>query len=84
MKKAISIMALFLCLSSAVMAQMPQQPQPPVPFNGSEFNGGNGRTTQNTIKGVGAPIATATLLLLGLAGGFAGVKIYRNNKKEEE
>ena len=83
MKKAISIMALFLCLSSAVMAQTPQQPQPPVPFNGSEFNGGNGKTTQNTIKGVGAPIAPATLLLLGLAGGFAGVKIYRNNKKEE-
>ncbi len=83
MKKAISIMALFLCLSSAVMAQTPQQPQPPVPFNGSEFNGNNGRTTQNTIKGAG-PIAPATLLLLGLAGGFAGVKVYRNSKKEEE
>ena len=81
MKNAISIMALFLCLSSAVMAQTPQQPQPPVPFNGSEFNGDKGRTTQNTIKG--APIAPATLLLLGLAGGFAGVKVYRNNKKEE-
>ena len=80
MKKAISIMALFLCLSSAVMAQTPQ---PPVPFNGSEFNGNNGRTTQHTIKGAG-PIAPATLLLLGLAGGFAGVKIYRNSKKEEE
>ena len=79
MKKAISIMALFLCLSSAVMAQTPQ---PPVPFNGSEFDGDKGRTTQNTIKG--APIAPATLLLLGLAGGFAGVKIYRNSKKEEE
>ena len=82
MKKAISVMALFLCLSSAVMAQTPQQPQPPVPFNGSKFDGNNGRTTQNTIKG--APIAPATLLLLGLAGGFAGVKIYRNSKKEEE
>ena len=81
MKKAISIMALFLCLSSAVMAQTPSSP--PVPFNGSEFNGNNGRTTQNTIKGVG-PIAPATLLLLYLAGGFAGVKIYRNSKKEEE
>ena len=82
MKKAISIMALFLCLSSAVMAQTPSPP--PVPFNGSEFNGNNGRTTQNTIKGAGTPIAPATLLLLGLAGGFAGVKVYRNNKKEEE
>ena len=82
MKKAISVMALFLCLSSAVMAQTPSPP--PVPFNGSEFNGNNGRTTQNTVKGAGNPIAPATLLLLGLAGGFAGVKIYRNSKKEEE
>ena len=80
MKKAISIMALFLCLSSAVMAQTPQ---PPVPFGTGGFNETNGRTTQNTTKGVGA-IAPATLLLLGLAGGFAGVKVYRNNKKEEE
>ena len=79
MKKAISIMALFLCLSSAVMAQTP-----PVPFGTGGFNETNGRTTQNTVKGAGTPIAPATLLLLGLAGGFAGVKIYRNNKKEEE
>ncbi len=28
-------------------------------------------------------VAPATLLLLGLAGGFTGVKIYRNNKKEK-
>ena len=34
----------------------------------------------NQVKG---PLAPATLLLLGLAGGFAGVKIYQNNKKEE-
>ena len=81
MKNAISIMALFLCLSSAVMAQMPQ---PPVPFGTGGFNETNGRTTQNTVKGAGNPIAPATLLLLGLAGGFAGVKIYRNSKKEEE
>ncbi|MGM9820623.1 MAG: hypothetical protein ACI3Z9_07475 [Candidatus Onthomorpha sp.] len=31
----------------------------------------------------GNPLAPATLLLLGLAGSFAGVKIYQNNKKEE-
>ena len=74
MKKAISIMALFLCLSSAVMAQTP-----PVPGKNSFTNADRA----NTIKGAG-PIAPATLLLLGLAGGFAGVKVYRNNKKEEE
>lgn len=30
------------------------------------------------------PIAPATLLLLGLAGGFAGLKIYNNTKKKNE
>ena len=29
------------------------------------------------------PLATATLLLLGLAGSFAGVKMYQNNKQKE-
>lgn len=84
MKKMICMAALLLCSVATLKAQTPQQPRPPVPFNGSEFNGGNGKTTRNTIKGAGAPIAPATLLLLGLAGGFAGVKVYRNNKKEEE
>ena len=82
MKKMICMPALLLCSVATLKAQTPSPP--PVPFNGSEFNGGNGKTTQNTIKGAGAPIAPATLLLLGLAGGFAGVKIYRNSKKEEE
>ena len=81
MKKMICMAALLLCSVATLKAQTPSPP--PVPFNGSEFNGNNGRTTQNTIKGAG-PIAPATLLLLGLAGGFAGVKIYRNSKKEEE
>lgn len=81
MKKMICMAALLLCSVATLKAQTPSPP--PVPFNGSEFNGNNGRTTQNTIKGAG-PIAPATLLLLGLAGGFAGVKVYRNSKKEEE
>ena len=31
-----------------------------------------------------SPLAPATLLLLGLAGGFAGVKMYQNNKQKKE
>ena len=31
-----------------------------------------------------APLAPATLLLLGLAGSFAGVKMYQNNKQKKE
>lgn len=30
----------------------------------------------------GAPLTPATLVLLTLASGFAGVKIYRNNKEK--
>ena len=56
--------------------------QPPLP---PTFSGGD----TDQVKSPGnpstpsAPLAPATLLLLGLAGSFAGVKIYQNNKKEE-
>ena len=54
------------------------QTMPPVP-GGDPRNDAN--QAENSVKG---PLAPATLLLLGLAGGFAGVKVYRNNKKREE
>ena len=41
----------------------------------------SGFSLEKSVKG---PLAPATLLLLGLAGGFAGVKIYQNNKTKEE
>ena len=44
------------------------------------FSVDNPQDNTNQVKG---PLAPATLLLLGLAGSFAGVKIYQNNKKEE-
>ena len=53
---------------------------PPLP-GGDPRNDAN--QAENSVKGQG-PLAPATLLLLGLAGGFAGVKVYRNNKKREE
>lgn len=52
---------------------------PPTP-GGDPRN--NANQAENSVKGQG-PLAPATLLLLGLAGSFAGVKIYQNNKKEE-
>lgn len=51
---------------------------PPVPTGSSSnkaFQMNNDGTT---------PVAPATLLLLGLAGGFAGLKIYNNTKKKNE
>ena len=76
MKKMICVPALLLCSVVTLKAQTP-----PVPTQNS-FNSANQTDKGYSIKG--APIAPATLLLLGLAGGFAGVKVYRNSKKEEE
>lgn len=56
------------------------QTMPPNP-GGDPRNDAN--QAENSVKGQG-PLAPATLLLLGLAGGFAGVKVYSNNKKREE
>lgn len=39
MKKMICMAALLLCSVATLKAQTPQQSRPPVPFNGSEFNG---------------------------------------------
>ena len=55
------------------------QTVPPLP-GGDPRN--NANQADNRVKG--SPLAPATLLLLGLAGGFAGVKVYRNNKQNKE
>ncbi len=72
-------MMLALGFAFAANAQTPMSP--PVPGKGATTNAQQ-RNKQFAVKG--APLAPATLLLLGLAGGFAGVKVYRNNKKREE
>ena len=56
------------------------QTVPPVPGPVPTDNTGQ----LNKQLSVNGPLTPATLLLLGLAGGFAGVKVYRNNKKREE
>ena len=77
MKKVICSMMLALGFAFAANAQT----MPPNP-GGDPRN--NANQADNRVKGAGAPLAPATLLLLGLAGGFAGIKVYRNNKKKEE
>ena len=77
MKRVICSMMLALGFAFAANAQTPQ---PPLPGEGATTNAQQ-RNKQYSVKG---PLAPATLLLLGLAGGFAGVKVYRNNKKKEE
>ena len=78
MKRVICSMMLALCFAFAANAQTPQ---PPLPGGDPRNNANQGETR---VKGAGAPLTPATLLLLGLAGGFAGVKVYCNNKKKEE
>ena len=75
MKRVICSMMFALGFAFAANAQT----VPPVPGPVPTDNTGQ-RNKQLSVKG---PLTPATLLLLGLAGGFAGVKIYRNNKKEE-
>ncbi len=75
MKKVICSLMLALGFAFAANAQTP-----PLPGEGATTNAQQ-RNKQYSVKG---PLAPATLLLLGLAGGFAGVKVYRNNKKKEE
>ena len=74
MKKVICSMMLALGFAFAANAQTPPMPGGDPSTNANQ--------AENRVKG--APLAPATLLLLGLAGGFAGVKVYRNNKKKEE
>ena len=74
MKRVICSMMFALGFAFAANAQTP-----PVP-GADATNNAQQRIKQYSVKGSLAP---ETLLLLGLAGGFAGVKIYRNNKKEE-
>ena len=75
MKKVICSMMLALGFAFAANAQTP-----PTPGAVPTDNTGQ-RIKQYSVRG---PLTPATLLLLGLAGGFAGVKVYCNNKKKEE
>ena len=76
MKKVICSLMLALGFAFAANAQI----VPPTPGEGATANAQQ-RNKQPSVQG---PLAPATLLLLGLAGGFAGVKVYCNNKKKEE
>ena len=75
---------------SAIDTQEKQEdPKPPVPqsygltkrnpnIDPQNFN----PNATDIMTKSGAPLTPATLVLLTLASGFAGVKIYRNNKEK--
>lgn len=67
-------LSVFGIASYAFAPSVPLPPQRPYSVDSPEDN-------TNQVKG---PLAPATILLLGLAGSFAGVKVYRNNKQSKE
>ena len=73
MKKVICMTALLMCSVATLKAEPPLPAAPTI----TEANQAVQPTDGSN------PIAPATLLLLGLAGSFAGVKIYKSNKKEK-
>ena len=80
MRKTLFVAAFALCSAFAcdVKAQTP-----PRPFDRHDFDGNTNKTENNTVRG-GAPVGSATLLLLSMLGCATGAKLYMNNKKKGE
>ena len=76
MKKKLILALTLSVFGIASYAFAPSVPLPPA----KNYSVNSPQDNTNQVRG---PLAPATLLLLGLAGSFAGVKIYQNNKKEE-
>ena len=74
----------FLTLSVIFMLGMGVNAQPQPTANPSSVgisNSGIRRVTSNQPGGeVQSPLAPATLLLIAMAGGYAGVRLYHNSK----
>ena len=90
MRKLILKTAACLLLSFVSLSAL-ADPKPPVPqsygltkrnpnMDPQNFNGNRNKRDIMTPKQ--SPLTPATLVLLTLASGFAGVKIYRNNKEK--
>ncbi len=79
MKKKFLMIVACIGFCTAVNAQVP--PTPGV----NPSNDAQQRNYSNTVKGEGqAPIAPATLLLLGLGASAVGATVYRNQKQKED
>lgn len=79
--KKFAILILALICVNAVMAQPRALSDPPRPML---LNSNDTQGTTNIRNPNGAPIAPATLLLLGLGGAAVGATVIRNTKKGGE
>ena len=92
MRKLILKTAACLLLSFVWLSAL-ADPKPPVPQSygltkgeisrdAKNLNPHSSNPNGNDIMTKGGPLTPATLVLITLASGFAGVKIYRNNKEK--
>jgi hypothetical protein len=81
--KKFAILILALICVNVVMAQPRALSGPPRPTL-LNINDTQGNTNIRNSNPNGAPIAPATLLLLGLGGAAVGAKVIRNTKKGGE
>ena len=86
--KKVAIFLAAIALTTGVFAQVPDLPQTPIDWFDEQVNlnqegWGNGKTPESTtgIRRDRAPLAPATLLLLGLGGAVVGTKVVRNRRK---
>ena len=69
-----------ICGAAMLLFGLAAVANPPAPT----CEGNNNASNYLQPQSAEGPLAPATLLLLGLAGGFAGVKMYQNNKQKKE
>ncbi|MEE0267802.1 MAG: hypothetical protein UD103_07485 [Bacteroidales bacterium] len=86
--KKVAIFLAAIALTTGVFAQVPDLPQAPKDWFNEQVTDHpsweeEGKTPESTtgIRRNRAPLAPATLLLLGLGGAVVGTKVVRNRKK---
>jgi hypothetical protein len=81
--KKVAVLLAALAISTGVIAEPPTKE---INWFGSAGYENDSEAEENTgirrDKSAGAPIAPATLLLLGLGGAAVGTKVVRNRRKE--
>lgn len=88
--KKVAIFLAAIALTTGVFAQVPDLPQAPIDWFNEQTDADGphqewlGQETPESTTGIRrnrAPLAPATLLLLGLGGAVVGTKVVRNRRK---
>lgn len=88
--KKVAIFLAAIALTTGVFAQVPDLPATPIDWFNERYNETGLLSEQEKVEGAErttgirrdrAPLAPATLLLLGLGGAVVGTKVVRNRRK---